>query len=225
MKSNKDDNYYIIQGWMMNKLKLKGIQLTVFAIIYCFSQDGASKFTGSLQYLCDFSGVASKNTIINALKELVNKNYIIKENNFINGVKYVSYSINTIVVQNLQQGSANFTMGRCKNYNEGGANFTPNNKEYKKVDNKQDIYCQVIDYLNNKATTNYKWQNKTTQKYISERLNEGFTFDDFKKVIDTKCADWLNDKQMNCYLRPSTLFGDNFENYLNQPIKQCYIKY
>jgi uncharacterized phage protein (TIGR02220 family) len=39
---------------------------------------------------------------------------------------------------------------------------------------------------------------------------------DFQKVIDIKAAEWLNDPQWSKFLRPITLFGPNFESYLNQ---------
>lgn len=52
----KDENYYQISGWMINKLKLKGTELQVFAIIYGFSQGEQGVFTGSLRYLQDFTG-------------------------------------------------------------------------------------------------------------------------------------------------------------------------
>ena len=47
-------------------------------------------------------------------------------------------------------------------------------------------------------------------------MNEGFTVDDFKKVIDNKSAEWGKDSKMSKYLRPETLFGTKFESYLNQ---------
>ena len=43
----KDENYYQITGWMINRLGLKGAKLNIFAIIYGFSQDGESEFSGS----------------------------------------------------------------------------------------------------------------------------------------------------------------------------------
>lgn len=62
----RDDNFFLVSGWMLNRLNLKGVALQVFSIIYGFSQDGESFFTGSLQYLSDFTN-ASKPTIIKAL--------------------------------------------------------------------------------------------------------------------------------------------------------------
>ena len=76
-------------------------------------------------------------------------------------------------------------------------------------------YKEIIDYLNEKANTNYRHNTKATQGLIKARLNEGFTIDDFKKVIDNKCAEWLNEPKMIMYLRPQTLFGNKFESYLN----------
>ncbi len=52
---------------------------------------------------------------------------------------------------------------------------------------------------------------------INGRMEDGFTIDDFKTVIDKKCAEWLGDKEMDQYLRPETLFAaKHFESYLNQ---------
>lgn len=80
----------------------------------------------------------------------------------------------------------------------------------------KDIYCAVISYLNEKTGSKFKWQSKDSQKHINARVTEGYTLDDFKKVIDIKCAEWLGDARMCKYLRPSTLFGTKFEAYLNQ---------
>jgi len=77
-------------------------------------------------------------------------------------------------------------------------------------------YKDVIDYLNEKAGKNYKHATESTRRMIKARHNEGFTIGDFKKVIDTKCADWLNNSEMSKYLRPQTLFGTKFESYLNE---------
>ena len=89
-------------------------------------------------------------------------------------------------------------------------------------DNDNDVSChdsstirEIVDYLNQKAHVRYKATTKKTQACIHARLAEGFTLDDFKTVIDKKCADWLNDAKMAQYLRPETLFGPKFESYLN----------
>ena len=78
------------------------------------------------------------------------------------------------------------------------------------------IYIDIVEYLNEKANKNYKHNSDKTRRFIDARLNEGFTLEDFKKVIDNKCRSWLNDERMNQYLRPETLFGTKFESYLNE---------
>lgn len=88
-----------------------------------------------------------------------------------------------------------------------------NNKNVKKKDNIP--FAEIIDYLNLKAGKNYKHTTKKTQSLITARMREGFTLEDFKKVIDTKATDWKG-TEYEKYLRPETLFGSKFEAYLNQ---------
>ena len=73
----KDSNYYIIYGWMINKLNLNGNELLLYAIIYGFNQDGNGLFSGSLSYLQNSIG-ASRPTIINCLKNLISKGLLEK---------------------------------------------------------------------------------------------------------------------------------------------------
>jgi uncharacterized phage protein (TIGR02220 family) len=96
--------------------------------------------------------------------------------------------------------------------NQGQLNTDSFNTK-KSITNKE-LYIAILDYLNAKAETNYKASSKATQQHINARLAEGFTLDDFKTVIDKKCAEWLG-TDFEKYLRPSTLFGSKFENYLN----------
>lgn len=86
-----NDKYINIQGWMVNELKLKGNDLLVYAIIYGFSQDEKSEFTGSLSYLATWCN-ATKNGIQKNLKRLIDSNLINKKTYVKNGVKYCSYS-------------------------------------------------------------------------------------------------------------------------------------
>ncbi|PIC85408.1 replication protein [Sporosarcina sp. P20a] len=75
----------------------------------------------------------------------------------------------------------------------------------------------VIDYLNQKASKRFRHNTNTTMDLLHERIEEGYTLDDFKLVIDTKAAQWLDHPQFRHYLQPSTLFkAEKFENYLNE---------
>ena len=73
----------------------------------------------------------------------------------------------------------------------------------------------IISYLNKVVGTKYREDNKATIRHIRARLSDGYTIDDFKKVIDKKYNSW-NGTDMAKYLRPETLFGTKFESYLNE---------
>lgn len=81
------------------------------------------------------------------------------------------------------------------------------------------IYSQVINYLNEKTERTgkekYSSTSPKTQTLIKARLKEKYELEDFKIVIDKKCKEWLG-TDMEKYLRPETLFGNKFESYLKQ---------
>lgn len=74
---------------------------------------------------------------------------------------------------------------------------------------------KVIDYLNTKTGSAFRYNSKATQTKINARLNEGYKLDDFIVVIDKKYAEWKG-TEFEKYLCPETLFGTKFEKYLNQ---------
>lgn len=81
---------------------------------------------------------------------------------------------------------------------------------------------EIVQYLNDKCGTRYRYQTKGTQEHINARLKEGYTVDDFKTVIDKKFEEW-HGTDMEKFLRPETLFAGKFESYLNQKIvKKTY---
>jgi uncharacterized phage protein (TIGR02220 family) len=98
---------------------------------------------------------------------------------------------------------------------------TVQDKNVKNVNKEEHIpkngvpYSDIVAHLNQKANTKYQPGSNATQRLIKARWNEGFRLDDFKKVIDGRCAKWLPDERMVDYLRPQTLFGTKFESYLN----------
>lgn len=87
------------------------------------------------------------------------------------------------------------------------------------TDTVSDLYKEIIEYLNSKLGSNYKYTTNKTKSLIKARLNEGFNKNDFFKVIDNKVKDWKG-TDFEKYIRPETIFGNKFENYLNQNIKE-----
>lgn len=90
-------------------------------------------------------------------------------------------------------------------------------EEDKEKERDKEQYKYIVDYLNKKTGQNYKPSTKKTQQCIRARLAEGFTGEDFKTVIDKKCAEWIG-TEWEKYLRPETLFGTKFESYLNAKV-------
>lgn len=84
-----------------------------------------------------------------------------------------------------------------------------------KQQDKPDAIKEIVDHLNARLGTHYKPTTQATRKLLKARLNEGFTVEEIKTVIDKKAAEWLGNASMAQYLRPETLFGNKFESYLN----------
>lgn len=102
---------------------------------------------------------------------------------------------------------------------------TTSNKNILSSSNEQDSipYKEIMDYFNLKTNKDLKSSTGKTRQLIKARWNEGFRLNDFKQVIDNKCFDWLvpgktfsNGTLTSTYLRPSTIFGPKFEEYLQE---------
>ena len=98
------ENYVVIQGWMCNELALKGNDLLVFALIYGFSQDNESVYSGGRNYIAETFNI-SLPTVDKALNNLVSAGYIEKETETINNVVFNRYKVSLGVVKKLYGGS------------------------------------------------------------------------------------------------------------------------
>ena len=90
MAKIRNENFITIQGWMVNELKLKNNELIIYALIYGFSQDNEQSFSGSLQYIADWTN-STKQGVSKAIKRLIEKGLIEKKDIMINGVKFCEY--------------------------------------------------------------------------------------------------------------------------------------
>lgn len=184
------DNYITISGWMITELGLKGNELIIYALIYGFSQAENQAFDGSMNYIAEWLST-SRQTVNNALKSLVDKGLISKDEIILNNAKYCKYRAT--------RGAATAPKAPAAADEEAGA----------------EIFKDIIDYLNLKTGRKFDPKNRESRKHIRARLAEGRQLEDFKRVIDVKCAEWLGG-DMEKFLRPSTLFGSKFESYVNQ---------
>ena len=85
----------------------------------------------------------------------------------------------------------------------------------KSIESTSETIKEIIEYLNQCAGTVFKPSSKIAVTNINLRLKEGYSLDDFKKVIYIKSNKWLNTDYAQ-HLNPKTLFGDKFENYVNE---------
>lgn len=213
----KDANFVTIQGWMRTKLNLKGNELLAYAVIYGFSQTDGARFTGSRKYLAEWCG-CSLATVDRTLNALIDKG-LISRTAYItpHGYRAVEYSATYPTALDERSGNERRTENTDEPHTPAHEpqSFPINEPQTPAQPKTPDPTEEVIGHLNQRASTRYRATTPNTRKLIKARLNEGFTVDDMKLVIDKKCAEWLNNRDMAQYLRPETLFGNKFESYLN----------
>jgi len=72
----------------------------------------------------------------------------------------------------------------------------------------------VIEILNETTGRDFKKNTESNKRWVRSRFKEGYTIEDFKKVISSKQFEWGKNPDMAKFLRPETLFGNKFEGYL-----------
>ena len=121
----KDENYIVIQGWMVNRLKLTGNELSIYALIYGFSQDGESVFSGSCQYIAEAVG-STKRAAMGVLKKLFEKGFILKFKSGKSGNLKCDYGVNMEVVKNMTDEKFSPVKGQpMKNFHRSDEKFSP----------------------------------------------------------------------------------------------------
>lgn len=184
----KDGNYIVIQSFMVSDLQLKGNELLIYAIIYGFSQAENQAFTGSLQYLMDWTG-ASRPTVIHSLKSLVDKGYLEKREQLINGLKLCEYRVVkkfnhqlknlTRVVKKLNRGS--------KETLQGGSKETLHNNIYlNNLNNNIDINNSQFDNEFDEIWEIYprKQGKSTALKAYIKAIQSGVEYQDIKQGVE-----------------------------------------
>jgi uncharacterized phage protein (TIGR02220 family) len=171
------------------------------------------------QFMIDLP--ASEKTVIKTKKELASVGLLSEVRQGVNLPNRLYLSAVTGAVRNTGQELENLQLGTGNNTGQELENLqgnkTEKNKTEKSKNNMVIPVSEIIDYLNEKAGTKFKPSSQATQKLIKSRMNEGYGVDDFKYVIDVKAIEW-KDTDFAKFLRPATLFGSKFENYVNQTL-------
>lgn len=177
-----------------------------------------------------------RDSVRTGLKELEEKHYIIRtrkrdEKGRLKEYEYIVYErphhigLSNVGKTNIglsnvgKPDTTNNNTTNNKSTNNDDNNILPDSKE------SDNTASKVIEYLNAKANKRFR-ETPGNLKFINGRIKDGFELDDFKKVIDSKVSQWLDDSKMNEYLRPKTLFNtENFESYLNSAENQVQDEY
>lgn len=201
----KKENYYVVQGYMIEDLKLKGIELSIYAIINGFSQNNQT-FNGSLKYLQEWTN-ASKQGVLNALNGLLDKNLIHKFEIIRNGVKYCEYQCSQKslqVVKKVDGGSQKSLPPTCQK-------TLPNNIERNNIDN--------IDKKERKTANGY---DKILNSIDNEKLkNTFYEFIKMRKLIKKPMTDFALQKMIN-KLNKLSNYGTTQIAILEQSITNCW---
>ncbi|HBE9438082.1 phage-related regulatory protein [Clostridioides difficile] len=99
-----------------------------------------------------------------------------------------------------------------KNLNK---NTFENSDEDSNYESPESIHEIIIRKLNSESGKNFKADLSITKALIDKRLKEGYSLEDFYKVIEAKVRRWRY-TDMEIYIEPTILFGYEFESYLSE---------
>lgn len=167
MTKIKDTSYYTVQGWMLTQLHLKGNALQVFAIIHGFSHSENNEFSGSLQYLCEFTG-ASRSTVIRSLSELQCLGLIVKREIYENGVKFNRYKAVENITVSHDTPRVKMTLPPCQNDTTPRVNMTPHNIDNKNIEDNIESTRKRVSHT---AYGEYGWV-KLSEEEHTRLINE-----------------------------------------------------
>lgn len=219
-----------MEGYMISPLDLTERQMIIYFCLYkkCNFENMQVSYT-TQQIITDVKIIDLSVRIVNAeIKELIKKGHLklvkkgTKGNSSIyeiikNTEKTRNLSVtNTKVKSNSKPSNCNASISDNVTNTKVKSNLNVSTIKEKE---KEDINNIVLK-LNSLASTNYKSTTKNTISLVKARLKEGYTVEDFYKVIEFKTKEWLG-TEFEKYLRPSTLFGSKFEDYLNMSNKKA----
>ena len=167
---------------MISKLKLSGNNLIVFALIYGFSQEEGTYFTGSLSYICEWTNM-TKASVVATLKALVKYGYINKIEETINNVKFCKYNTNyDKLLKNLNSGIESILP--VKKYERGSLDSKPGGSIESEPNN---IKNNPKDILTSIPPTPYQRGEGADE---AKKINDDYSLDDKDNSGKEKVAPW-----------------------------------
>ena len=197
--SIKNGNYFTVQAFMRNNLNLKGNELLIYAIIFGFSQVENQYFTGSLNYLAEWTGISSKTTVMTILNSLISKGLLEKEEIYNNGIKFCKYKaliepkeideVDEVIKKDIENNKKNISSSIQKNDVKNCEGISKIDMGISKIDT--GVYQKLIRGIskidNNKIDIIHKYNN-----HIIEEKNDFFMI---KKFFDENKIDFSKKHQ------------------------------
>ena len=220
----QDTGYGLIPRRVMRDEHLSTTAKCIYCYLASFAGNTGRSFPSTSLMAKELN--ISNDTLFKYLKELKTKNVITVEkeksldSKFTKNIYYLHNKVGEeIPYPKSSDTTSSDTRNQDTNSNNlNSNNLNSNNKDiYSSAKAKQQIpYKEIIEYLNKATNKNYKHTASGNKKLIKARWNENYTLEDFKKVIDIKVSQWEGNIEMQQYLRPRTLFGVKFDDYLNE---------
>ena len=231
-----DGNYITIQGWMRTDLNLSGNELIVYAIIYGFSQNKQGEFTGSAQYLADWTG-CSRRHIMRILNKLVEDKFVTKTETVLNNnEKRVSYQAErgydkmSHGVSKCHGGYDKLSQGGVTKCHRGcdkmshNININNNNNNITRDTNNVHSCSESPEETPEETAEEFferAWQyypNKRGKGQVSEKSKERLMshgWDNVKRAIDRYLEDLKKDEWRKAQ-NGSTFFNSGYIDYLDE---------
>ena len=169
-------NFLNIQGWMLRLGLSSFTEVAAFALVYGFSQDNNSEFSGSLSYIQDWL-MCSRPTAIKVMKTLEDKNFIIKTQLEISNVIVNKYKVNLRVVnETYYQLNSNFIPSKDDVFGVSKDDLPPSKEA---LHNNKDINNKDSHKENNIINTS---PSIPQGDVIEEMSQEKILFEEFRKI-------------------------------------------
>ena len=218
-------NYTNIPNFAGDVLRLKGIEKEIYSIIYGFSQDSESRFTGSINYLCRVT-LFSRKTVSDTLKSLSEYNLIIKYVKDVNGVQFCEYAYNKETLkEKLSEYENSLNNEESEDYTPSVKITTPHVEiTHNIIDNNIDINIKEKIYKKESSEKEIFEEFRKIYKGTKRGLDTEFTnfikkHKDHKSVVLTLKESFLNQEEIRAVKKSKGEFVPEYANlqtWINQ---------
>lgn len=205
----------------LNTDLLKDTRLEMLDVLVLSTVDTISVQNQANTNLSQLSFVTNKSTdnVLNSLRKLKSLNYIdcdLSEfDKRVDADKLVSIKVTfneqaVIIVQKVDKDAEQEAQKNKLLEQALEANEITEQEDYVNVTK------EIITFLNNKTKQTFRPTTQSYQKLVYNLLNDGYSKDIIKQVIEQKAREWIEGPNKK-YLRPNTLLSEeHFDEYYNE---------